>query len=651
MGQLFEEQNIEEDTQKVAAEVQLRKYGAFFEEYQRQLDLIVESLRHRWNFPQTNFTQLDIDADEQLDSIQDLINSENKIIDKVVAIFCKLCCEVSFIEETAKCKFIDTICHYGESLPEDAPVEDCQLLVSKILPTLQRLSDLVAHCERVLDNILCQLSAFYRLHLEIADASLHTVFDAVANLLLTLLMLEETLSNNQTLLYHWTLYRRTIQLALHKASEFSYHPLRIRQLNKLAERLETRLLSGNLFEMVLNSNLERKLPIKQNKRLEEEFGAYLKHIHSELEKILAKQNCTDMTRLMKLCLIFALHVNLFGNYDRKLLRSIGDICKKFSLVTLRSNILVSLDAFFIKHVTSFLKQSERKMFERDRQRCAKICLADITHSMNKEVQHYTSHILRWILQLEAKFGTSATPLLTADHMEEVCKLLIDGVNVNRQLKALIITVSNLHMTVNQPMYKTSAISFCKLVELIKCVNAIYARHYDAIFKVVNYVIQFMQHQCLSILRASKQPVASGGSVGGGSTSERRFKEVRVDAISSLVIAEYCLCGPPSVNRLTAVNLCLNLAAPAKCLSDQDRERLQQLLLKISTISSLMTVLEEVSTCRFMYWNQSTLPLYLEEVERKELDTSRIQRMFDAIEDCNESPSQRSWNTEIGTVPT
>lgn len=647
MGQSLEEKSIDEDTQKVAAEVQLRKYGTFFEEYQRQLDLVVKSIHHRWNFPQTNRVQLDIDADEQLDSIQDLINSENKIIDKVVAIFCKLCGEVSFIEDTAKREFIDAICHYGESLPEDAPVEDCQLLISKILPTLQRLSDLVAHSERVLDNILCQLSAFYRLHFEIADANLHTVFDAVANLLLTLLVLEEILSNNQTLLYHWTLYRRTIQLASHKAAEFSYHPLRIRQLNKLAERLETRLLSGNIFERVLNSNLEHKLPIKQNKRLEEEFGGYLKHVHGELEKILMKKNCTDMTRLMKLCLMFALHVNLFGSYDRKLLKSIGDICKKFPLVTLRSNLLVSVDAFFIKHVTSFLKQSERKMFERDRQRCAKTCLAEITQNMNREVQHYTSRILRWILQLEAKFGGSTTTSLTAEHMEEVCKLLIDGVNVNRQLKALIMSVSNLHVTVSQPMYKTSAISFCKLVELIKCVNAIYARHHDAIFRVVNYVVQYMQHQCLSILRACKQPVGGGSSGGIGGASEKHFKEVRVDAMSSLVIAEYCLCGPPSAYRLTAVNLCLNLATQAKCLSDQDREKLFQLLQKISTIYSLMNVLEEVSACRFMYWNQSTLPLYLEEVERKELDISKIQRMFDAIEDSIGNPSNSGLNAEKG----
>jgi len=273
MGPSLQETSVEEDTQRVAAQLQLREYGAFVEEYGRQLRLVADAVRHRWSFPHRNYVRLEADAREQLESVHDLVNSENKIIDKVVAIFCKLCDEVAFIERAAERELLDPIRRYGEGAAEDAPPEDCQLLVSEMLPTLQRVSDLVAHCERVLDSLLGQLSAFYRLHFEITDANLGTVFDATAGLLLTVLTLEETLASNQTLAYHWTLYRRTVQLASRDAS---FQPARVRQLNKLAERLEGRLLSGKMVESLLRSGSECRLQIKRNKRLEEESATYLR---------------------------------------------------------------------------------------------------------------------------------------------------------------------------------------------------------------------------------------------------------------------------------------------------------------------------------------------------------------------------------------
>lgn len=273
MGRSLPETSVEEDTQRAAAQVQLREYGAFADEYGRQLRLVVDAVRHRWSFPRRNYVRLEADAREQLESVRDIVNSENKIVDKVVAIFCKLCDEVAFVERAAEREFLDPIGRYGEGSPEDAPPEDGQLLVSEILPTLQRASDLVAHCERLLDSLLGQLSAFYRLHFEITDANLGTVFDATAGLLLTVLTLEETLASNQTLAYHWTLYRRTIRLAAHDAS---FQPLRVRQLDKLAERLEARLLSGKMLESLLRSRSECRLQIKRNKRLEEESATYLR---------------------------------------------------------------------------------------------------------------------------------------------------------------------------------------------------------------------------------------------------------------------------------------------------------------------------------------------------------------------------------------
>jgi hypothetical protein len=116
-----------------------------------------------------------------------------------------------------------------------------------------------------------------------------------------------------------------------------------------------------------------------------------------------------------------------------------------------------------------------------------------------------------------------------------------------------------------------------------------------------------------------------------STSEKRFKEIRVDAMSSLVIAENCLSGSPTQLRLTVTTLCLNLANQIKCLNDAERHALYDMLAKLNTMISLLRQLDEVAECKFMYWNKSTLPLYLEDVTKRQLDFNRVQYMLSALE--------------------
>ncbi|XKL60625.1 hypothetical protein PGB90_007682 [Kerria lacca] len=621
MVQSINEKNIKEDTQKVAAEVQLQKYGSFFKDFESKLKINEKLLLHKRNFPEKQWIRIHLQTEEQIDTIQELINSENKIIDKVLTTFCKLCDEVTFLEYEAKTKYLDALEYYGEGLLDKAPYEDCQLLISKTLPLLQNLSNFVAHCERVIFDILCQLSAFYKLHFEITDANLYDVFDNLGRILLILIMLEETLSNNNTLIYHWSYYRRTVQVALHAASGFSINANKIRQLNNLLDRLESQLFAKKIFENFLKLNFEQKQSVQQNKHLQEEFSIYLRTLHNELDKMMNKQNGTLMTKLMKLSLIFILQINIFGVYEKKFLKNIADIIKKFPFLTLRSNVLIQLDKFIINHVGSLIKLSEKKMFEKDQEQCVKLYLNEITQRMNKDVQYYTSNVLSWLLKFENKL-LKEIPYLKADYLEEICNVLIEGINFNRHIKILLTTVSNLHINANKPMYKTSAVSFCKLIELMKCVYSVYVRHQAIIFKLINYIIQYLQYVCLQILNKNKRNIGA---------SNKRFKEIRVDAMSSLVIAENCLIGSPTRLRLTIITLCLNLANQAKCLNESDRYRLYEILNKLSIITSLFEKLDEVSECKFIYWNKNTLPLYLEDVTKKKLETNRMQYLLDALE--------------------
>lgn len=614
------EKSIEEDTQKAAAEVQLQKYGIFFDHFASKLREIENSLTCITIHPRRRFIYADFQPYEQIETTQELINSENKIIDKVLTVFCTLCNEVTYLENEAKTKYLDAISYYGSGLADNPSIEDCQFLLSKTLPLLQDLSNFLKHCERLVFDIISQLSAFYRLHFEIADASMYSVFDSLADLLLIMILIEEVLTNNQDLIYHWTLYQRTIQLASCSASEIIYDIGKLRQLDQLIDRLEKHLLSRKIFETIINSNFEKKVPVKTNKRLEEESFNYLKTLLAEVDRTVHKQGGTNMTKLTKLSVMFVLHVNVFGSYDRKFLKTFSEILKKYSLVTLRYNVLLQLDTFALQHVGSLLKPAEKKLFEKNQQQYTESYLIDVTQKMNRDVSYYTSEILSWVLRLEVKLHD--TNFTKTDYLEEVCNLLVNGISYTTQIKALLTTVSNLHIKANKAMYKTSAISFCRLVELIKCVDSVYARNHGAIFKLMNYITQYLEHQSLGIISGIKRTATS---------SDKRFKEIRVDAISSIVIAENSLNGPATQLRLLITNLCLNLASQLKNLNEVDRQKLQHLFGKLTVCTDLLEKLADVTECKFMYRDIGTFPVYLEDVSNRSLETNRIQYILNALE--------------------
>ncbi|XP_065203313.1 WASH complex subunit 4 [Planococcus citri] len=633
------EKSIEEDTQRAAAEVQLQKYGQFFDEFSSRIRQLSTTLGDSMIHHRRRYINADFQPKEQIDSVQELINSENKIIDKVLAVFCTLCDEVTYLESEARVKYLGPILYYGSGLPDNPSIEESQFLLSKTLPLLQDLSNFLKHCERLVFDIISQLSAFYRLHFEIADASVFTVFDSLADLLLVMILLEEVLINNQDLIYHWTLYQRTIQLASCSASEIVYDVGKLRRLDQLVNRLEKHLLTKKIFQTVLNGNFDKKVPVKINKRLEEEFFNYLKTLLSDVDRTVNREGCTNMTKLAKLSVMFVLHVNIYGSYDKKFLKTFSEILKKYSLVTLRYNVLLQLDTFTLQYIGQLLKPAEKKLFEKNQPQYAETYLADVTQRMNRDVNFYTGEILSWMLRLEVKLheDTSFANGTNVQYLAEICSLLVDGINYVVQIKALLALVSNLHIKTKKPMYKTSAVSFCRLVELIKCIESVYRRHHSAIFKSLNYIVQYLLHQCLTIIGTVKKSVAA---------SDKRFKEIRVDAISSIVIAENSLSGPPTKLRQQIVALCLNLASQLKTmLQDTDRQKLNGLLSKITLCTSLLRSLADVTECKFMYRDIGALPVYLEDISTRYLSPNRIQYVLDALE--NSKTALRAQFEDLG----
>uniref|UniRef100_A0A8C9QLX9 WASH complex subunit 4 N-terminal domain-containing protein n=1 Tax=Spermophilus dauricus TaxID=99837 RepID=A0A8C9QLX9_SPEDA len=147
---------------QIHAEVQLKNYGKFLEEYTSQLrrieDALDDSIGDVWDF-NLDPIALKLLPYEQ-SSLLELIKTENKVLNKVITVYAALCCEIKKLKYEAETKFYNGLLFYGEG--DSSMVEgDCQIQMGRFISFLQELSCFVTRCYEVVMNVVHQLAALY----------------------------------------------------------------------------------------------------------------------------------------------------------------------------------------------------------------------------------------------------------------------------------------------------------------------------------------------------------------------------------------------------------------------------------------------------------------------------------------------------------
>ncbi|XP_066997256.2 WASH complex subunit 4 isoform X2 [Anabrus simplex] len=248
---------LEDGTHKIAGEVQLRAYGQFLEEYASQLQGIEEALDDSmcdsWDM-NVDPISLQFAPYEQTTLLQ-LIDTDNKVLNKVLTVFATLCAEAKYLEHEAKTRFYDTILFYGEGAEGSLQDGASQEMMSSLLLHLQELSCFVKRCEQVAVQIVQQLAALYATTrdgpqvMNATDIHFQDVFEHLGVVLVILVTLDEILSNHSTLHDHWIIYKRTVKSVHHDPSKFDIQGDKLRSFEKVLTDLESQLLTGRIFQI------------------------------------------------------------------------------------------------------------------------------------------------------------------------------------------------------------------------------------------------------------------------------------------------------------------------------------------------------------------------------------------------------------------
>uniref|UniRef100_A0A8C3RNI0 WASH complex subunit 4 n=1 Tax=Chelydra serpentina TaxID=8475 RepID=A0A8C3RNI0_CHESE len=632
----WEFDRFDDGSQKIHAEVQLKNYGKFLEEYTSQLkrieDALDDSVGDVWDF-NLDPIALKLLPYEQ-SSLLELINTENKVLNKVITVYAALCCEIKKLKYEAETKFYNGLLFYGEGATDSSMVEgDSQIQMGRFISFLQELSCFVTRCYEVVMNVIHQLAVLYTSNKNapkiIATSGVHfqTMYEHLGELLTVLLTLDEIVDNHATLKDHWTMYKRLLKSVHHNPSKFGIQEDKLKPFEKLLLKLEGQLLDGMIFQACIEQqfdSLNGGVAVSKNSTFAEEFAHSIRTIFANVEAKLGEPSEIDQRdKYVGICGLFVLHFQIFRTVDKKFYKSLLDIGKKVPAITLTANIIWFADNFLVQKMPAAAKLLDRRSHHAIKTHRESF-LQQKTQSLTKEMQSYYVFVSSWMTKMESILSKEQRMDKFAEDLSNRCNVFIQvGFLYAYSLSTIIKTTMNLYMSMQKPMTKTSVKALCRLVELLKAIEHTFYRRSMVVADSVTHITQHLQHQALNSISVAKKRVIS----------DKKYSEQRLDVLSALVLAENTLNGPSTKQRRLIVSLALSVGTQMKTFKDEELLPLQVVMKKLDLISELKERVRTQCDCCFLYWHRAVFPIYLDDVYENAVDASRLQYMFSALRDC------------------
>lgn len=212
---------------------------------------------------------------------------------------------------------------FGEGISISDPKNEGQgqLQFGKMLPFIQELSFFVSRGYEVGKRLIGQLASVYsqptgsnELYVStFAKIRLTTIFDHIAELLVTFLTLDELISSNSAWNEGYSMYFRMVKSIKYDPARFGTDEDDLWQLDKKLLALKSQLIEGRIYQNFIESDFEEGiLPIRKNLPLKKELNYAVEFLSHNLHTMTSGHFDVGAPKAyINLCALYVFYVNLY----------------------------------------------------------------------------------------------------------------------------------------------------------------------------------------------------------------------------------------------------------------------------------------------------------------------------------------------------
>lgn len=278
-----------------------------------------------------------------------LINSDDKLMVKLISTFCELTSEVNRLVEESKTILLDFM--YQDDMCEHLNKSQIFVQISRSLELLYTTLNFLQRCSSVSAEIFNQISQFVVFKEQFNGQFFsNTVIGSLADLMVVVATFEQIYSKC-IIQEHWSSFRRAVESVVvddSKSDDMTALQIVIGELEHLFD--------GKLFHKLIQTLYHIKIAWepKVDTAITTLFNSYLDELHMKIIK-LDKMSQVDVQHsrdIIKFTLMSIVRHNLFVIFNQKSIKMVYDINNRFFGVTLVENVLWSPEEFLEKYATT-----------------------------------------------------------------------------------------------------------------------------------------------------------------------------------------------------------------------------------------------------------------------------------------------------------
>lgn len=334
---------------------------------------------------------------------------------------------------------------------------------------------------------------------------------------------------------------------------------------------------------------------------------------------LAQEDVPDKQRLIVIVALTVFYHRITTQPDKKLLKNLAATYKRIAAFHLAGDLLWTPVEFILQQLPEAAKIIDKKTVAAVV--AAKTAMVDQqTEALSREITLSEEAIEEWNgemheLKTPRDFNNS-----THQYLSNRCALMLKGARIADKITRLLRCVLNSHLVLNRTLSRANVLLIFRLMELVKEIESVFRSFWPNIVEWCLHGSQYWSGCILRMLDGLRSQLSSENS------------SANIDICSAIAVAQSTLSQTPTKTRLIVCGVALEMANYAKTFRTVDSLEIDDLLIRMDSISIFGLILNRVTDCSFFYWHRQLAKIHFEAILDEKWPSSRIKNFFSALSD-------------------
>ncbi|OQV12635.1 WASH complex subunit 7 [Hypsibius exemplaris] len=544
-------------------------------------------------------------------AIDEFVRTENDLFGKVIVALSVMACEVRFLTNEARLRFLDPLLHYSDEFVDCSP----NLSIGRFLSFLQELSNFKTRCKEVILLFIRQLDALGER--ESGIGAVPFLLGCLSELFVCLIAADGIVRANNTLREHWNGYRASISACVHSpvaSTKLNISNGEVKEVDGFLVGIEKAVLSGTIFTDCIQDVGKTVV----GKKVLEHIAAAISATGTEIE---ATQDPTRIGyRVVGAGAFLILHTTLSRTaVDKKLLRIFLDLCRLNPVTPLWRNVSISPADSILQLIPDSMKHVDRKQLQTIPPAKEGILQARIA-GMPKDVAAFKTDAMDWVERMQT-LATESEPVIS----DECAAFLRNGLLLARKVQNYVMQTFHYHSVLLKPISRTVLQHLGVMLEILVVLKGCVDRYGLAVCQLSERVKDFFASRIHMACYNLEKRLAL----------EKRGNFGAVDQVDSLtalkVLQQAVATGPLTEERLVVLRVCFGICLATKRWPSEEIAFVLSAIPVIKDLCSFQKSFRIACDVSIFYWNRMVLRPYLEEVYQNPIQAARLTVLLAAFE--------------------